>query len=133
MIICLFVFQPASTKPAAAKFFVTSCQQIFTVCLDRIHPTAPLPVPVCEKPYTGRRADATQNPKLVPDRERRLHHQCDAAGSDGHPVRRPSGAPRRAKSYLPASVDISWINDAERINSRGMSASGSMKIPASRP
>jgi hypothetical protein len=30
-------------------------------------------------------------------------------------------------------VDISWINDAERINSRGMSASGSMKIPASRP
>ena len=36
-----------------------------------IHQPAKLPVPVSKEPDTHRRADATQNQKLVPDHQRR--------------------------------------------------------------
>ena len=50
----------------------------------RIHQPAQLAVPMCEKPYTHRRADATQYQQLVSDHQRRQHHQGHAAGGDGN-------------------------------------------------
>ena len=53
-------------------------------------------------------------------------------GSPPTPVPIPKRCVPSSRSYIAFSVDISWIRDAECISSRGISASGSMKIPASR-